>query len=47
MLNCYIYRNEKCLGLRRFTDMRAAKNYCKYVLPRICGYGTYYFVVKI
>lgn len=47
MLNCYIYRDEKCLGLRRFTNIQAAKNYCKYVLPRISGYGAYYFVVKI
>ena len=47
MVNAYIYRNENCIGARRFTTINALENYCKYVLPRICGYGTYYFVVKI
>ena len=46
MVNAYIYRNECCIGVRRFTTINALENYCKYVLPRISGFGKYYYVLK-
>ena len=46
MVNAYIYRNEHCIGVRCFTTINALENYCKYVLPRISGFGKYYYVLK-
>lgn len=46
MVNAYIYRNECCLGTRRFTTINALENYVKYILPRISGLGKYYYVLK-
>lgn len=46
MVNAYIYRDERCLGVRRFTTINALENYCNYILPRISGFGKYSYVIK-
>lgn len=46
MVDAYIYQNERCLGTRRFTTIKALENYVKYILPRISGLGKYNYVIK-
>lgn len=46
MVDAYIYRNEQCLGTRRFTTIKTLENYVKYILPRVSGLGKYYYVIK-
>ena len=46
MVSAYIYRNEHCLGIRRFTTIKTLENYVKYILPRISGFGKYSYVIK-
>lgn len=45
MVKCSIYQNERLIEIKWFYTVLKANAYCKYILPKIYGFGNYYYVI--